>query len=78
METHMKNILLLAESFTLAETNILSALILPKSIFITNGCKFMVVIIIYICVFIHKINKLSINILYSLLDRVSYPISPYF
>ena len=76
IETYMKDVLFLAISSTPTKTNILSTLILPKSIFIIQGCKVMV-IIIYICIFIHKINKVSFNIPYGPSDSVSSPISPH-
>jgi hypothetical protein len=72
----MEDVLPQVESSTLAKTNILLALILPKLIFIIHKYK-VIVIIIYICVFIHKINKVSFNISCSPTDRVSSPISPY-
>jgi len=65
----MENVLPLVESSTQAKTNILLTLIMPKPISIFHECK-VIVIIICICVFIHKINKVSFNISYSLLNRV--------
>jgi len=62
----MENVLPLVESSTQAKTNILLTLIMPKPISIFHECK-VIVIIICICVFIHKINKVSFNISYSLL-----------
>ena len=54
--TRMENVLFLVESSTQAKTNILLALIMPKPISIFHECK-VIVIMIYFCVFIHKINS---------------------
>jgi len=58
MATRMEYVLPLAESSILVETNTLLAFIMSKSISITHTCKVMV-IIIYICIFIHKKSVLT-------------------